>query len=779
LEKRSETFGRLLKAGLNSIATVEGKTGPAIDDEVGAAVGLAGTSIQRYRSGAFPIDHTLTARVAELCVTRGMMGKPWLERFLQAARFPAFEARALVARLLPEQAAPARASVPRPNLPPPTFSRFVMRQGAYDSTLAGLAGALPLTAIVSMGGMGKTSLARVVVGDCLEGRAQPRFASAVWVSDKDRPGSTSLSTLLDEVARVLDYPGLAALPFAEKRREAEAILRAQPTLLVLDNAENVADLALLEWLARLPAPSKALLTSRAAPPAHIPCCLVELPPLDAAQSRELIAEHLGRGALGQLPGALEQLRPLADAAGGNPKAIELALGLARRRPLAEVVAALESARLDGLFDPLFARAWELLDTPAARLLLALTLFPTSAAESALAFTVDLNAAAFQQAVERLADLSLLDVVRADLLDPPRYDAHPLMRAFAAARLAERPDEDAALHERWLAWCADLAGSVGFCWNNLDRLARLDPEHETVQAAIEWVAAHADDRLTLRLCEGVRYYYNVRGLWDERRLQNYDRRLHSAQMVLNTAELVLTLAQRAEICAKQGRLAEAENWLQDAEGFASCDEPDEAAQLAELRNTFEHPEDLFDPAPLNDDARFELGHARGLLAYACGDLAGAEAHWRALLPFAATLDAQKHVINRRWLATCLLDQGRTVEAEALYRESLADARRVNDTRSVTGNTLKLASIDLARGDLAAAEAALAECSIVATGYHDRRRLAEYHRLTAQLRAAQGDTAGWRKSLEAAADLFTRMGMRREATAAHTALGGAPARELDQP
>lgn len=35
------TFGRLLKADLNSIATVEGKTAPVVDDEVGALVGLA------------------------------------------------------------------------------------------------------------------------------------------------------------------------------------------------------------------------------------------------------------------------------------------------------------------------------------------------------------------------------------------------------------------------------------------------------------------------------------------------------------------------------------------------------------------------------------------------------------------------------------------------------------------------------------------------------------------------------------------------------------------
>jgi len=745
MEKRNEIFGRLLRAGLNSIAAIEGKTGPIVDDEIGMLVGLAGTSVQRYRSGRLFSDPEQTAKVAEACVSRGYMGPLWLEQFLRAARFSAYEAQALASRLFPNPAARSHTPAPRPNLPPPTYSRFIMRCDAYDAVLDGLRSALPLTAIVSMGGMGKTSLARAVAGDCLEKRVQPAFAAVVWVSDKDRSGTTSLSVMLDEVARVLDHPGIASLPFAEKQRDIERLLRAQAVLVVLDNAETVTDAAVVEWLARLPAPSRALLTSRVSPPAHLPACLVNLGRFDRTQSRELMAERIRRGPLSRTPGVLDQLDALADATGGNPKAIELALGLAQRRPLPEVVAALKTASLDSLFDELFAHAWSLLDASGVRLLLALALFPTSAAEAALAYTTDLPRPVFQRTVDYLADLSLLDIERDDLRAPPRYAMHPLVRAFAAARLAERPEEAAALRRRWVAWCADLAGSVAFCWDDLDRLALLDPEHETVQTALEWVASQGDDRETLRLCEGVRYYYNVRGLWDERRMANYSLRTAAARRLGDRSELVLALAQRAEVLSKQDTLAEATALLAQAEAAA-------------------------EGAALSTDAAFEIGHARGLLAYAQGDIPAAKARWRELLPLSSTLDAQKYVINRRWLATCLLDQGRTDEAEALYRESLADARRANDTRSVTGNTLKLAAIDLERGDLAAAEAALAECRAAAARYGDRRRLAEQHRLTAQLRAAQGDGEGARRELESAADLFARMGMRREASAALAGLSG---------
>jgi len=735
--KRSDTLARLLKAGLNSAAMIDGKTGPVFDEEVGKRIGLAGPTLQRYRAGAIP-EHGMTKVFAEVCVERGLMGKRWLERFLEASRYPAHEARALIGVLFPEQERRTHTPHARSNLPPPTYIRFVMRHVAYDAVIAGLGSDLSATVIVSLGGMGKTSLARAVAGAYLDRRESfPPIATAVWVSDQARPGATNLSTVLDMVARGLDYPGLAALPHADKLREVEYLLRDQSTLLVVDNAETITDSALLEWLGRLPTPSKALITSRVALPALGGVYTVELRPMDVRESRELVDALIEHSPLRGMRNASLQLMPLADAAGGNPKAIELALGLVQRRSVAEVLVGLSEARLDGLFETLFARAWALLDATTRRVLLAMPLFPASASAEALAYIADLPSGALQRAADQLADLSLLDVERVDLLSPPRYGVHPLVRAFAGARLAESAETD-ILRERWLAWCADLAASVGFCWDDLDRLDRLDPEHETLQAALEWAVANGRDRETVALAEGVRYYYNVRGLWDGRRLANYERRADAARRLGDSSERVLALAQHTEVLSKQSTLAQALGLLAAAESAA-------------------------DGASLSDDAAFELGHARALLAYASADLATAEGHWRNLLPFSSGLGGQKHVINRRWLATCLLEQGRVNDATALYRASLTDAEACNDTRSVTGNSLKLAAIDLDRGELAGAAAALTSCRTVAERYQDRRRLAECHRLTARLLAARGDLDGAQEAQETAADLFMRMGMRREAEA----------------
>jgi hypothetical protein len=778
MERRSESFGRMLKAGMAGIAHIEGKRQDAVEAELGALIGVAGVTLQRYKTGHLPPDPQSIERLAEACVRRGLLGRLWLERFLEAAQQPLAIIEALSARLFPQQLV-QRERVPRLNLPPPTYTRFIMRKAAYDGLMAGLRSDLPVTLLLSLGGMGKTSLARAVTAACLEAHKSQAekaasaqgaqhsasasqspslpvpFAVAVWVSDKDHFGTTNLSSTLDEIARVLDYPGLIERPFVERQREIANLLRERPVLLVIDNAETITDSALLEWLGRLPSPSKALVTSRFALPRLGPAYSVELTPMSAAETRALIADWLPRSRLHTLRGGLDQFAPIIEVAGGNPKATQLALGLLQHRSLTEVIEDVHIAR-GGLFDELFARAWALLDEAARRVLLALPLFPGSAAAEALGYCADLSAAAFAASVEQLDSLSLLDVERYELHVLPRYNAHPLVRAYAQARAAEQPPLAQLLRERWLSWCADTAHAVGFCWYDLDRLDALDSEYVAIQEAVRWAAAQQRDQEVIKLVEGVRYYYNVRGLWGEEELHNHERRAAAARRLGDRDNLILALAHRVEVLSKQGGPEHAAAALAEltalAEGLYR--------EQRQLRAT-EYASGALVRPNLRDDAAFEYGHALGLHARASGDLAAAEAHWRDLLGLAQPLGGQKYVINRRWLATVLLEQGDSVAAQAYYREALADAEQINDTRSITGNRLKLAQIALAHGELRTADEALATCRTIAERYRDRRRLAEYHRLAGQIAAQQGRRAEALAELQVARDLFERQGMRREA------------------
>jgi predicted ATPase/class 3 adenylate cyclase len=92
MSNRSETFGRLLKGAINSIAAYEGKTAPAIEDELGDQIGVAGSTIQRYKAGHLPTEPRVVQVLAEAAVRRGYLSRAWLLRFLQAARYPSPDA---------------------------------------------------------------------------------------------------------------------------------------------------------------------------------------------------------------------------------------------------------------------------------------------------------------------------------------------------------------------------------------------------------------------------------------------------------------------------------------------------------------------------------------------------------------------------------------------------------------------------------------------------------------------------------------------------------------
>ncbi|KPV45816.1 hypothetical protein SE17_44015, partial [Kouleothrix aurantiaca] len=170
---------------------------------------------------------------------------------------------------------------------------------------------------------------------------------------------------------------------------------------------------------------------------------------------------------------------------------------------------------------------------------------------------------------------------------PRFRQHPLVRAFARSHLAEMPDFVAAARARWLQWYCGLAMQVGFCWYDLSQLDQLDPEHANLYEAIQWAFQNQHYPAAIDLIEGVRYYYNVRGIWDERLAIN-KMRVDAARALGDRANEALGLAFDVEILSKQGRLDDARPLL---------------ARLSELAQ---------EPG-FSGDVRFEIGHAQALHA----------------------------------------------------------------------------------------------------------------------------------------------------------------------
>jgi len=751
MTNRSEAFGRLLKAGISSIVNCEGKKAPIVEDELGQVIGVSGDSIQRYKAGHLPPDPRTIEILAEAAIRRGFLGREWLQRFLHAARYPF--ADKLLDQLCP--IGPARARPPHVyhNLPAPTYSQFVMRDQAFADVLDGLRQRSAAVLIVGLGGNGKTSLAREVASACLKEEDGSHFDAAVWVSDKDRPGTTNLSMVLDEIARTLDYPGFTQFEHEEKRREVEQLLKRQRVLIIIDNFETITDGELLSWLLSLPEPSKALITTREYRRefrrSNWP---VDLRGMTEDEAINLIAERVRVLKIEKLVGNLSQLEPLLAATGGNPKAIEITMGLMKyeRRPLQQVVDDLYIA-YGALFDDLFTRAWGLLDDVARRVLLVMTFFPASASSEALSATADVQGFAFDRAVERLTDLALLDVQQENMNSMPRYALHPLVQAFAKSKLEEKVEFEREARTRWVGWYTELAAKVGYCWNDLKRLNLLDSEHETILDAVNWAFQHQFYTETIRIAEDVDYYCLVRGQWVEKQTIRV-LAIRAARELGNITTEVRLMVQSIEILSMQGNLTEATTYIE---------------RLHELKQLENFP----------DEVLFEYNHANAFFAMCHGDFPTARQEWEKAFN-ANKLFLTNHpreVFVRRWIATCLYQEGQIDGAKKLFETTLHDAEQIDHKRSIIFCKAKLADIAINQGDINTAAELLTASSVLAYQHNDRERVALIHRLYARLHTLRGDIPAARAAIAEAIDLFERLGMRRELAEARTALTNLDVRE----
>lgn len=733
---RSETFGRLLKAGISSIANCEGKTSPVIEEDLGQQIGVAAASIQRYKSGHLPPESRTVQLLTEACVRRGFLGREWAQRFLFAAKYP--NGDKLLDQLYPTSSSYPRSPRLYDNLPAPTYNQFVMRSQAFADVIDGLQQRSAVVLIASLGGMGKTSLAREVAAKCMEDYPDvPRFDAAVWVSDKDRPGTINLSIVLNEIARTLDYPGFTQFEHEEKRREVEQLLRRQRVLLVVDNFETITDSALLSWLLRLPEPSKAIITSREKQRIFWSTWLVELRGMNETEAQVLIEQRLRQLKMEQLVSKPSQLEPLLAATGGNPKAIEVALGLVKheRRPLQNIVDDLYVARGE-LFDDLFSRAWGLLDEAARQVLMVLSFFPTSASIEALSATADVHGFAFHRAIEWLADLALFDVQQQDLNSSPRYALHPLVRAFAGAKLVNDPMFAQHARKRWMVFFQVLAAEChSDGWDLPYQFERAERDIDNFQAIIQIYFETQQWQQLIELVIAIRMYWNTRGYYKER--NGY------VDMALQAAQALNDIQAQVQLLAVKVRTL---CYLGEVQLAIQC-----CSYARELLNR------LNGAVPSLIES---VNEAEIRICFRTGDVNKQLELAQLNVESAETRSSTRAVLHRYYIADYLYLVGKYNEAEVLFLELIEESQVYGYQRAMITGWLSLAQIALHKQEIEACEVRLERAQQIAQGIQHRRYLAEAHRVRAELRLLQDDFAGAHMAFTNAIDLFERLGMRRE-------------------
>lgn len=330
-------------------------------------------------------------------------------------------------------------------IPDPTYSTLFgvddLRQQIADRLLD--PSGPGVVALVGLGGLGKTALADTIVRQVI---GQFHFERVLWLridrrlawDGEDHPLDAFVALLADWLSLQLPSQSTAV----QRRQTLTRVLRTFPTLVVVDNLEWEADVALLlNHLHELALPSKFLLTSRVFPVATAAAYRVNLPELTAANALALMrhqAAIINLAGLTAVPD--ETLLAVYNRVGGNPLALKLVVGLAQTFPLPDILADLTDAHtrdINTMYRQIYLRVWQALSANGQ---LVLEQMPLAGSEgmglAQMAAITDLDRPTLLATIAELVGRSLLEV-RGPISDR-RYGIHRLTDAFLQTDIIHLP-----------------------------------------------------------------------------------------------------------------------------------------------------------------------------------------------------------------------------------------------------------------------------------------------------------------------------------------------------
>jgi tetratricopeptide (TPR) repeat protein len=653
------------------------------------------------------------------------------------------------------------------NRPLPEYARFIGREhevatlvrwlGEPGGTIVGVEGP---------GGSGKTALLHAVADTCQAAarcwqpqrvdphdmHTVPLFDAFVWVACSDGSG---LATLLEAVARTLDYPGLLARTLEDRRQAVRDLLARRAVLLLVDDVDR-GDAAVLTFLSDLPGGSRGLVAGRRRLPSEVRALMPD--PLAAEAVRELLlaeaerqgAPEMGRAlaeALHTAPASMSgphepalassSVAPLAAAA-RYPLLASWAVGQLRRGQTVERVRERLAHAEGEVFGEMFAASVAGLP-PRARDLL--STLPLLAAPTHRATLLAAGGESAELALDELLETSLLEASGPPTDDALRYELHAVTRSFVRSHLPLAPEPARRALARLAQHYAGLAETWGGAAPNWRSFGRLERELPNIMAMVEAGSAQARDRggeppgavfdqAILHLAYGLRNVFSLGGAWSEG----------------------LVLFHRAIEAALRLADARAEGWNLYRLGVLHYELGtggySDAAQRAR---------EAVDILGKAGDLRGR-GHALRLLGRstrARGQVADAE---RLLMEAESLVAEYGHgddvAIVRASRADLLRRSGRLEQASSLYHEVLD--MDLKDAVTEANVRKDLGEIALAEDDLGAAQASFEAAEALATPAGARAIVA--HCRLGQARVAQrlGQPTLAATHAGHAADLFERLG-----------------------
>jgi tetratricopeptide (TPR) repeat protein len=400
----------------------------------------------------------------------------------------------------------------------PNQEFFVGRDKERDIILSALSsesrtwGAL----IDGPGGIGKSALA-IHAAHKAEGFDRKIFITAK-VRELTAEGEAKLTdftrptylAMLDELGKELGADGLEKLAPDERPNELRLALAGKKALIIFDNLETLPEeerTRLFQFLSRLPAGNKAIVTSRRR--TDVDARIVRLDRLARDEALQLIAELAAK--YPRLHRASQKEREdLYEITQGNPLFIRWIAGQLGRegsqcRTIAEACAFIDKAPKGN--DPLEYIFGDLLETfspDETKVLAALTYFSLPAKLKWIADMTDLPERAAETALEDLTDRSILT----SDLSAQTYFLPPLTAKFIRARRPEAVTQTGdALADRAFALAMQYGGETD------EGFRTWDSEWDFISAALPRLLTGDNDRLQT-VCDQFQKYLEFTGRWDD-------------------------------------------------------------------------------------------------------------------------------------------------------------------------------------------------------------------------------------------------------------------------